>query len=251
MTDALIHFPIYIGDALKKFIEYPTLKERGAWLSLCVALIQHDGRLNDDDSLYYKCMCFNDEDKQVLKQIISKCLSKTNGVYMCKEITALINKQKTLRDKRAEAGRKGGLKSRKDKQSLSKTKAKSKHSELETELEPNLDLESEQHNKPSYKMFDPKTYDWDKNIGDDLGSFGEIVKLTKNQNIAITGGVTYKQWIEKGYTQEDIIKGIQSVLDNGNGDKARSLSYFQPAVKEAYDDRMYLVGLKEKYGDIR
>ena len=155
MTDALIHFPIYIGDALKKFIEYPTLKERGAWLSLCVALIQHDGRLNDDDSLYYKCMCFNDEDKQVLKQIISKCLSKTNGVYMCKEITALINKQKTLRDKRAEAGRKGGLKSRKDKQSLSKTKAKSKHSELETELEPNLDLESEQHNKPSYKMFDP------------------------------------------------------------------------------------------------
>ena len=28
MTDSLIHFPLYVGDAFKKFIEYPSLEER-------------------------------------------------------------------------------------------------------------------------------------------------------------------------------------------------------------------------------
>ena len=123
MSDTLIHFPVYIGDALKKFIEYPTLPERGAWISLCVALIQNDGFLPHDDTIYYKCLCFDDRDKQVLNKVINACLTKQKGFFICQEITDLINKQKTLRQKRIRAGQLGGKAS---KQSLSKGKASDK-----------------------------------------------------------------------------------------------------------------------------
>lgn len=135
MSDALMHFPVYIGDALKKFIEYPTMQERGAWLSIVVGLVQNDGLLPDDESLYFKCLCFGDQDKQVLKQVLSKCLSKGKDGYYSEEINTLINKQKALRDKRREAGRKGGSKSPKDKQKLKQSESESE-SELNTESEP-------------------------------------------------------------------------------------------------------------------
>lgn len=130
MSDSLLHFPLYIGEALKKFIEYPTLEERGAWLSITVALVQNDGFLPDDETLFFKCLCFNEKDKQVLKQVLSKCLSKTKKGWECKDVKDLIIKQKTMRDKRRVAGAKGGSSSRKNKQEV-----KQSESESESELE--------------------------------------------------------------------------------------------------------------------
>jgi uncharacterized protein YdaU (DUF1376 family) len=122
---------MYIGNCLKKFIEYPTLEERGAWLSITVALVQNDGFLPDDETLFFKCLCFNDKDKQVLKQVLIKCLSKTKKGWECKEVKELIKKQKTMRDNRRIAGSKGGAASRKNKQELKQSESESE-SELET-----------------------------------------------------------------------------------------------------------------------
>ena len=130
MTDSLLHFPIYIGDALKKFIENPTLEERGAWISIVVAMVHNDGELLTEDELYRYALIFNEQDKQSL----SKALAKLKQAGVVEEIKSLINKQKGLRKTRQEAGRKGGLKSKKNKQSLSNSESESE-SELNTELE--------------------------------------------------------------------------------------------------------------------
>jgi len=122
VTDTLIHFPLYIGDTLKRFIEYPTLQERGAWVSIVVALVQNNGVLIDDDTIFYKCLAFNDEDKQVLKQVLSKCLSKTPNGWVDTTTTELINNQKILREKRRVAGQAGG-KSRQFKQANAQASA--------------------------------------------------------------------------------------------------------------------------------
>ena len=136
MSETLIHFPIYIGDALKKFIEFPTLEERGAWLSITVALIQNNGALPDDETLFFKCLIFNEQNKQVLKQVLSKCLIKTDRGWESEEVNLLINKQKDLRDKRKEFGRRGGLKKPKSKQKL-------KQSESESESESKAESKAE------------------------------------------------------------------------------------------------------------
>jgi uncharacterized protein YdaU (DUF1376 family) len=147
MNDTLIHFPLYIGDTLKKFIDYPTLEERGAWISIVVGLIQNDGILPDDDTVFFKCLAFNDQDKQVLKQVLNKCLSKTKKGWTCEEINSLINKQKSLREKRRQAGSIGGKKSTKNKQVL-------KQSESESELEINKKKNKEKKDPPHQKEYD-------------------------------------------------------------------------------------------------
>lgn len=129
MTDSLIHFPIYIGDALKKFIEYPTLEERGAWISIVVAMIHNDGELPSENDLYRHALIFEEKDKQSL----SKALAKLKKAGAIKEVMSLIHKQKDLRKIRQEAGKKGGKKSKKNKQSLSNSESESE-SELKSEL---------------------------------------------------------------------------------------------------------------------
>ncbi len=135
----LLHYPDYLGDALKMFFDNPTLQQRGAYYTLRIALLQNDGYLDDDDTLYFKCMCFSEEDKQMLKQMISKCLSKKNGKYYSDEVISLIDRQKSIRDKRAEAGKKGGTKSRRNKQKGKQSESESE-SEIEIESEPNKNL---------------------------------------------------------------------------------------------------------------
>jgi len=124
MTDPLIHFPLYVGEAFKKFIEYPTLSERGAWISIVVAMIHNDGELPNKEELYRYALIFNEKDKQGL----SKALAKFKKLGLIKEVNELIFKQKQLRQKRQDAGRKGGAKSQ-------KKQAKLKQSELDTESE--------------------------------------------------------------------------------------------------------------------
>ena len=147
MTDTLIHFPLYIGDTLKRFIEFPTLQERGAWISITCALVQNDGVLVDDDSLYYKCLAFNENDKQVLKQVLSKCFSKGESGWYSEVTLELINNQKILRQKRRISGQAGG-KSRKNNQASAIPSAQAsasvllKQSESESESELESELES-------------------------------------------------------------------------------------------------------------
>lgn len=140
MSNPLIHFPLYIGDTLKKFIEFPTLEERGAWLSIVIGLIENNGVLPNDKTIYYKCLIFNEDDKQVFKQVLNKCLSKTKKGYVSTEITDLIIKQKQLRDKRVKAGRIGGKRSPKGKQV---PKQVPKQSESESESDPYTESESD------------------------------------------------------------------------------------------------------------
>ena len=130
MTDSLIHFPLYVGDAFKKFIEYPSLEERGAWISIVVAMIHNDGELPNKDDLYRHALIFNDDDKQCLSQ----ALAKFKKLGLIEEVNELIYKQKQLRKKRQEAGRKGGAKSPK-KQAMLKQSESESESELNTELE--------------------------------------------------------------------------------------------------------------------
>lgn len=138
MSNPLIHFPLYIGDTLKKFIEFPTLEERGSWLSIIIGLIENNGILIDDKTIYYKCLIFNEKDKQVFKQVLNKCLRKTKKGYVNNEITDLITRQKQLRDKRAKAGRIGGKISQKNKQVF-----KQSESESDTYIEPESEPDSE------------------------------------------------------------------------------------------------------------
>ena len=72
MSDSLVHFPIYIGEALKKFIEYPTLEERGAWISIVVAMIHNDGELPQKEELFRYALIFDDKDKQCLSNALAK-----------------------------------------------------------------------------------------------------------------------------------------------------------------------------------
>lgn len=142
MSDSLLHFPLYIGDTLKKFIQNPSLEERGAWISIAIAIVHNDGELPDEDSLYRYALCFDEKDKQSL----SKALAKLKQDGSIDEIKLMINKQKNLRKSRQDAGRKGGKKSKKNKQSLSKgvsklLKQNVSNSESESESESNTELE--------------------------------------------------------------------------------------------------------------
>ena len=136
MSDSLVHFPIYIGEALKKFIEYPTLEERGAWISIIVAMIHNDGELPQKEELFRYALIFDDKDKQCL----SNALAKFKKLGLIDEINELINKQKALRKRRQNAGRKGGL-------ATPKKQAMLKQSESEVESE----SESESFKKPRAK----------------------------------------------------------------------------------------------------
>lgn len=174
MSDKLIHFPLYIGEAIKDFIERPTFQERGAWLSIVVGYVLNDGPLPTDDSIYFKCMISCEEDKQVLKQTLSKCLSKTKKGWESEELNALLSKQKEIRDKRKIAGRKGGHKSQKNRANI-KQVLKQVLKQSEPEPEPELELDLNKKNQKEKTAY-PQTYPQE-------GSFLEINKYGCGWNI--------------------------------------------------------------------
>jgi uncharacterized protein YdaU (DUF1376 family) len=142
MTDTLIYFPLYVGDLLKKFIEYPTFEERGAWLSIVTALIQNDGILVDDETVFFKCMIFDEKNKQLLKQMLSKCLKRNKKGWYSDDVNALIFRQKEVSRKRAEAGAKGGRKSsKKNKQLLKQSSSISKSKSIKKEIDKSISKE--------------------------------------------------------------------------------------------------------------
>jgi len=207
MTDTLIHFPVYIGDALKKFIEFPTLQERGAWLSITVALVQNNGVLPDDETIYFKCLAFSDQDKQTLKQTLSKCLSKTERGWESEEVNELIYKQKSMREQRRNAGRKGGLKSNQSKQTL-------KQSESESESELELDKEQLKKKDEAFELF-WKEYPRkdDKRKAELL--FNKIRKGTSHEEI-VSGATKYKLHCQANSTIRKYIKLPTSWLNAGS-----------------------------------
>lgn len=158
MSDRLIHIPLYVKEMLASFTEFTTLAERGAYISLMVAFVQNDGELPTDDEIYFKTMCFHEEDKKVLEKVLKK--------FDKKELENVIKKQKKLREKRREAGRRGGRKSRKIKEEESKQKVKqnvSKPMLKQSESESESDLDKKINNKKNIlgdlaigSCFDPK-----------------------------------------------------------------------------------------------
>ncbi len=180
MSDTLLHFPIYIGDALKKFIELPSLEERGAWISIVVAMIHNDGELPTEAELYRYALIFSEEDKQSL----SKALAKLKQKDFIKDVNGLINKQKTLRKARQAAGSKGGKKSKKNKQSLS-----------------NSESESESESKPESKL-----ESFNKYIGD-FENFWDVYGYKVGKDKAV---IAYNKLIKLGVTHDEIISGVRS-----------------------------------------
>lgn len=213
MTDTLIHFPLYIGDTLKRFIEHPTLAERGAWISITVALVQNDGVLVDDDTLYYKCLAFNDADKQVLKQVLSKCFTKASEGWVDEHTTLLIESQKILREKRRLAGQVGG-KSRKTTQANAKANASVllKQSESESESEPELKLELKKDNtKVLSKEIDVMTLysalSIQKSFEDKFTEFWNLYGIKKGRSDCEK---KYAKLLKDGVVHEDIISGVKA-----------------------------------------
>lgn len=169
MTNELIHFPIYIGDALKRFIEFPTLEERGAWISFVIAMVHNDGEFESEEELFNHCLVFDEKNKQCL----SKTLAKLKQKNIPDDIKLLIDKQKSLREARKKAGKKGGKISKKNKQSLS-------ISESESELE--LELESE--SKKRHDSDESKIVSNSK----DYAFFGSVIRLTEKD---------YQSWVKE------------------------------------------------------
>lgn len=212
-NDALIHFPLYIGDTLKKFIEYPTLQERGTWLSIVIGLVNNDGILPDDETIFFKCLIFDEKDKQMLKQMLSKCLSKSKKGWHCDEVSALIIKQKSIRDKRKEAGKKGGKTSKKNKQML-------KQSESESESELNTESKAEINNIKTKKNNQDDLFEnfWkcypinNRNKGskkDALLKFATALKKTNYKNI-IDGVKNYENYIRHtGQSNKDASRWLK------------------------------------------
>jgi len=102
-----------------------------AWISIVVAMVHNDGELPNEADLYRYALIFEEKDKQSL----SKALAKFKKSGLIKEVNDLIYKQKELRQKRQDAGRKGGMKS-------TKKQAKGKQSDPESESEPKTEIES-------------------------------------------------------------------------------------------------------------
>jgi uncharacterized protein YdaU (DUF1376 family) len=225
MSETLIHFPLYIGDALKRFIEYPTLQQRGAWVSIIVALVQNNGILPDDETIYYKCLAFNEQDKQVLQQVLSKCLSKTEKGWVDDNTTILINNQKILREKRRIAGQVGG-KSKQIKQAnaIASATVLLKQSESESESESKTELVKKKEGKnfvlplPEWLPLD----DWNDYL-DARNKRGKkatnrakqlvIIKLHELRTSGNDPGAVLRESIVNGWT------GVFKLKEQNNGNK--------------------------------
>ena len=137
MNDTLIHYPFYIGGYLKNTMSF-TQEQRGAYIDLCVAYIQNDGQLRDDESLYILTRCFNEQNRTSVATVVERAFKRENGYINSEELNALIVKQKNLRQQRVEAGKKSAEKRAKNQRALQQSE-----SESESELKPEPELESE------------------------------------------------------------------------------------------------------------
>ena len=124
MTDTLIHFPLYIGDYLKDTMSY-TQEERGAYIDLCVAYIQNDGILPDDERLFFLTRCFSDENRTNVSTVVQRAFKRENGFIKSDTLDSLIYKQKSLRQQRVEAGKKSAEKRRENQRALQQSESES------------------------------------------------------------------------------------------------------------------------------
>lgn len=124
MSDSLVHFPIYIGDYFKDTMSF-TQSERGAFVDLCVAYIESNGRLKNDETLFIITRCFSEENRTSVSTVVERAFEVREGYIYSDKLNALINKQKKLRDQRTSAGKKSAEKRAQRQRALQQSESES------------------------------------------------------------------------------------------------------------------------------
>ncbi len=144
MADELLYFPFYIGDYLKDTMSF-TQQERGAYIDLCVAYIQNDGKLPDDERLFILTRCSTDLQRTAVATVVERAfersLEQPLSYIVSKKLDILIGKQKSLRNQRVEAG-KASAEARAEKQRALERALQQSESNPESESKPHSNTKS-------------------------------------------------------------------------------------------------------------
>ena len=120
----LLHFPFYIGDYLKDTMAF-TQEERGAYIDLCVAYIQNDGKLKDDETLYLLTRCFSEQNRTTVATVVERAFERKDGFIISNTLNVLINKQKKLYKQKVDAGKQSAKKRAKIQRSFQQSESES------------------------------------------------------------------------------------------------------------------------------
>lgn len=96
--DPLIHFPFYCNQYMGMLSKY-TFEQQGAFLRVVCAYVTEDEQICDNDSKYRLFSAFTKSERASIDKVYK------HAVSFAKEI---ISKQKKLRERNRENGRKGG-----------------------------------------------------------------------------------------------------------------------------------------------
>lgn len=181
MTDTLIHFPVYLGDYLKNTISY-TQAERGAYIDICIAYIQSDGKLPTDERLYIMTRCFSEEERTNVSTVVQRAFKQKNGFLVSNDLNSLLDKQKRLRDQRVQAGKTSAKKRAKLQRALQQSESESE-SELDTDIKKKVTKKKSISNTMhSNMLFDEFWHLYPPNNGRKAAAKKKYEQLTKEED---------------------------------------------------------------------